>query len=527
MEYLTKLFKNIGSVVGQMSPSQVMMLLGVIAGTIIGGSYVVGWVGDTTYSTLYSGLDEAEAGEVITYLSENKISYQITGNGRTIEVPSSEVYQVRLSMASSGLPRGGNIGYSIFDQSNLGMTDFLQNLNFRRALEGELTRTITQLNEVQAARVHIVMPKDRLFKEDQKEATASVVLKLSGLGLSKQKVNGIAHLVASSVEGLKPANITILDYNGNLLSSGQKNDEVAGLSSSQLEANKQVEQYLENKAQTMLDGVLGLQTAIVRVTADLDFQQLERTSEMFDANSPSIRSEERTTASTSSSEKPDENAESSEEDQTETTITNYELNKTVEHMISAVGTIKRLSVAVLIDGTYESIENADGVVQQVYKPRSQEELDRLAAIVRNAVGFDQQRSDQIEVVNIPFERQNLDLDREALDSMYVRDFYLDLARKISPFLIGILLFLWARKKSKRLFAALGKLLPSAARVVAAPVPATPEPEAPVEEEEPEPMVMIQADKRRPRLVEQMQEQAEKNPEEIARVIKTIMADASQ
>ena len=293
MEYLTKLFKNIGSVVSQMSPSQVMMLLGVIAGTIIGGTYVVGWVGDTTYSTLYSGLDEAEAGEVVTYLSENKIPYQITGNGRTIEVPSSDVYQVRLSLASQGLPRGGNIGYSIFDQNNLGMTDFLQNLNFRRALEGELTRTITQLNEVQAARVHIVMPKERLFKEDQKEATASVVLKLSGLGLSKQKVNGISHLVASSVEGLKPANITILDYNGNLLSSGQKNDEVAGLSSSQLEANKQVEQYLENKAQTMLDGVLGLQKAIVRVTADLNFQQLERTSEIFDANSPSIEVKKR------------------------------------------------------------------------------------------------------------------------------------------------------------------------------------------------------------------------------------------
>lgn len=526
MEYLTKLFKNIGSFVSRMSPSQVMMLFGVIAGTIIGGTYVVGWVGDTTYSTLYSGLDEAEAGEVVTYLSENKIPYQITGNGRTIEVPSSDVYQTRLSLASKGLPRGGNIGYSIFDQNNLGMTDFLQNLNFRRALEGELTRTIMQLNEVQGARVHIVMPKERLFKEDQKEATASVVLKLSGRGLTKQQVAGISHLVASSVEGLKPANITILDYSGNLLSSGQKNDVIAGLSGSQLEVNKQVEQYLETKAQTMLDGVLGLRKAIVRVTADLNFQQLERTSEIFDANAPSIRSEERIKTSATSSDKPDENAESSEEDQTETTITNYELNKTVEHIIGAVGSIQRLSIAVLIDGTYERIENADGVVQQVYQPRSQEELDRLGSIVRNAVGFDQQRSDQIEVVNIPFDRQNLDLDREALDSMYVRDFYLDLARKLSPFLIGAFLLLWARKKSKRLFAALGKLLPAGkVQVVAAAAPIEPEPEEPVEEK-PEP-ILIQPEKRRPRLVEQMQKQAEKNPEEIARVIKTIMAEASQ
>ena len=524
MEYLTKLSKNIGSFVSKMAPSQVMMLFGVIAGTIIGGIYVVGWVGDTTYATLYSGLDEAEAGEVVSYLSENKVSYQITGNGRTIEVPSSEVYKARLSLASQGLPRGGNIGYSIFDQSNLGMTDFLQNLNFRRALEGELTRTIMQLNEVRAARVHIVMPKERLFKEDQKEATASVVLKLSGIGLSKQQVAGISHLVASSVEGLKPANITILDYSGNLLSSGQEADQVAGLSSSQLEVSKQVELYLESKAQTLLDGVLGARKAIVRVIADLDFSQLERTSETFDPNAPSVRSEERTKSTLSSSDKPDENAESSEEDDTETTITNYELNKTVEHIIGAVGTIQRLSVAVMIDGTYNQVENAEGVIDNVYQPRSQEELDRLSAIVRNAVGFDQQRSDQIEMVNIPFDRQNLDIDREALDSMYQRDFYIDLARKLAPFLLGAFLFLWARKKSKKLFTALGRFLPSSrpAVVVAAPVEPEPEPKEQVEEEP----VLVQPEKRRPRLVEQMQEQAGKNPEEIARVIKTIMAEAT-
>ena len=525
MEYLTKLFKNIGSFVGRMSPSQVMMLFGVIAGTIIGGVYVVGWVGNTTYATLYSGLEEAEAGEVVTYLSENKIPYQITGNGNTIEVPSGDVYQARLSLASQGLPRGGNIGYSIFDQNNLGMTDFLQNLNFRRALEGELTRTIMQLREVQAARVHIVMPKERLFKEDQKEATASVVLKLGGMGLSKSQIAGISHLVASSVEGLKPANITIIDYNGNMLSSGQETDALAGLSSSQLEANKQVEEYLTDKAQSMLDGVLGANRSIVRVTADLNFQQSEKTSELYDADQPSIRSEERTKASASATDKPAEDSESNQQDQNETTITNYELNKTVEHIIGAVGSIQRLSVAVLIDGTYEAVEGGDGGAQSVYQPRSQDELDRLAAIVRNAVGYDQQRSDQIEIVNIPFDRQDITLDREALDSMYLRDFYLDTARKLAPFLIGAFLFFYLRKKSKRLFKTMGKLLPSRAATTAArPEPIMTEPEEQVEEL-PEP-VLIQPEKRRPRLVEQMQEQAGKNPEEIARVIKTIMAEAN-
>jgi len=285
MDSFKNSFGRISEYVGRMSPSQVMMLLGVTTGSIVGIIFMVGWLNSVNYTRLYSGLDEAEAGEVISYLNDNKIAYQLSDGGRTIEVPSDQVYQARISLASQGLPRGGSVGYSIFDQNNLGMTDFLQNLNFRRALEGELTRTIMQLSEVLAARVHIVIPRDRLFEADQQKATASVVLKLSGGGLAKHQVKGITHLVASSVEGLTPDNITIVDYDGNLLSSGETADLAAGLSSTQLDVRKQVEQYLEQKAQTMMDGVLGDGKSIVRVTADLDFQQLERTSEIYDPNS--------------------------------------------------------------------------------------------------------------------------------------------------------------------------------------------------------------------------------------------------
>ena len=258
MESLKEFLKNIGQVVARMTASQVMMLFGILAGVIVGIVIVVGLVSDVTYSRLYSNIDEAEAGEIVNYLNDNKIPYRLSDNGGSIEIPSSDVYRTRISLASDGIPRSGNIGYSIFDQNNLGMTDFLQNLNFRRALEGELTRTITQLSEVQAARVHIVMPKERLFREDKKEATASVVLKLRGnADLAKRQVAGIAHLVAASVEGLKPSNIAILDYDGNLLSSGQETDPIAGLSGTQMEVRKNVEQYLEDKAQSMLNGVLG------------------------------------------------------------------------------------------------------------------------------------------------------------------------------------------------------------------------------------------------------------------------------
>ncbi|MFZ5980710.1 MAG: flagellar basal-body MS-ring/collar protein FliF [Candidatus Zixiibacteriota bacterium] len=505
--------------VSRMTPSQVMMLLGMTAGTIVGIFIVVGWLNEITYSRLYSELDESEAGEVITYLNDNKIPYRLGSNGTSIEVPSDDVYRVRISLAAQGLPRAANMGYSIFDQNNLGMTDFLQNLNFRRALEGELTRTIMQLNEVQAARVHIVMPKQRLFKEDQKDATASVLLKLNGnSSLSKQQINGITHLVAASVEGLDPANISIIDYNGNLLSSGTKPDAVAGLSSTQLEVRKEVEDYLQDKAQTMLDGVLGSDKAIVRVTADLNFQQIERTSESYDPNAPSVRSEERTKTSASSTQKNEETNESGEENNSESTITNYELNKTIEHIINEVGSIDRLSVAVMVDGVYNEVTNDAGETEMIYQPRSQEELDRLAAIVKNAVGFNQQRNDQIEMVNISFDRKNLEYDQETLDSMYMWEFYMDIAKKFGYVLMIVFLLLYFKKKSNKLFGALKGLIP--------PPPPAPKPVIPPKAESlaEEEVLPIQAEARKPRLVDQMQETAKERPDEIAKVIKTLMIE---
>ena len=514
MEALKEYFKNVADFVARMSASQVMMLFGVVAGTLVGVIFLVGWLNTVTYEPLYTNLGESEAGEVVAYLGQNNIKYQLTNGGRTIEVPSSDVYQARISLATQGLPRSGSIGYSLFDENNLGMTDFLQNLNFRRALEGELTRTIMGLREVDAARVHIVMPKDRLFKEDQKQATASVVLKLKGGGLSKAQVEGISHLVASSVEGLTPDNITIVDYDGNLLSSGQRSDALAGLTSSQIEVGQNVEKHLEQKAQSMLDEVLGPRKSVVRVTASLNFQQLERTSEIFDPNMPSVRSEQRTVTSGSTNDRGEENAESSEEESQETTVTNYELNRTMDHIINAVGTIERLSVAVLVDGSYSELENEEGVVESIYEPRSPEEMDRFEAIVRNAIGYDSERNDQVEMLNIAFDRNNLETDREALDAMYVREFYLEIAKKVGYVLLIAFLLLYAKKKSKKLFGAMSVLLPP---------PPTPRKKASVSKVEEEP-IEIMPEVRKPRLVDKMQETAKKEPEEIAKVIKTMMIE---
>jgi flagellar M-ring protein FliF len=511
------IFKSISDFVAGMTASQVMMLFGVVAGTIVGAVLVVGWLKTVTYARLYSHLEESEAGEVVSYLTERKIPYKLSDNGTSIEIPSDDVYKTRIALASEGLPKGGTVGYSIFDKNNLGMTDFLQNLNFRRALEGELTKTIMQLSEVQAARVHIVIPKDRLFRDDKKDATASVLLKLKGHAtLGKQQINGITHLVASSVEGLDASNITIVDYDGNMLSGGQKVDPLAGMSSSQLDVRQSVEKYLEDKAQSMLDNVLGPGKAVVRVTADLNFQQLEKTSETYDPNAPSVRSEERTKTTNASTDKAQETSQSSAQENTETYVTNYELNKTVEHIINAVGTINRMSVAVMVDGNYTEPKGAaGGTTEKTYQPRSQEELDKLGAIVKNAVGFDQQRNDQIEMFNIPFDRQQLQEEQVQLDTMYQREFYVDIIKKVGLVLLALLAFLYLKRKSRKLFSALGKIVPP---MTSRPIRQEQDSEA---EEQAE---AIKIEKRKPKLVDHMQQTAKEKPDEVAKVIKTLMIE---
>jgi len=526
MDYLKELFKRLSEIVRQMSISQVVMLVAIVIGTIFGLVAVVGWMGSVTYQPLYTNLDPAEAGDVTRYLADNGISYQITGGGATIEVPESQVYEARMALASQGLPHSGNVGYSIFDESTLGMTEFLQQLNFRRALEGELARTISALNEVQTARVHIVIPEERLFAENQEEATASVVLKLRHPGgLSKAKVAGISNLVASSVEGLSPGNITIVDYDGNMLSSNTGDDGLASLTTNQLEMTQSVEQDLEHKAQTMLDGVLGPGKAIVRVTADLNFQQYSRTSENYDPNQVAVRSEQKTENTDQATKTGVENAEDKSDNRSEVTVTNYEVSKSVESVTNAVGTVNRLSVAVLLDGAYKTITNADGVEETVYEPRPQGEIDRLSAIVKNAVGFTPERNDQIEIVNIAFDKSYLTDQQKMLDNQYSREFYYDIAKKVVMGLMAIVLLLYVRKKIKKFFAGMAKIIPPMSKphrtvVVRHSDSGTTESEGPLEEEVEE----IKMERRQPKLVDHMQKAAREEPEEIAKVIRTMMVE---
>ena len=355
--------------------------------------FALHWARRPDFAPLYTNLSPQDAAQIVDKLRSAKIPYRLTSGGTAVMVSSKDVYQTRISLAAEGLPQASTVGFEIFDKTNLGTTDFVQKINYHRALEGELTRTIEQLAAVQRARVHLVIPNPRLFTEEQKEATASVVLTLAGGGrLGKSQVKGIAHLVASSVEGLKPENVIILDNGGNILSGGEGEDNsLFALTSTQLEMQRNVESYISHKALAMLEKVVGPGNAIVKANVELDFKNLEKTVENYDPESSVIRSEER-----------NEQVSAAAGGKSESSITNYEISKTVERIVEKTGNIKRLWASVLINGIYKSEKGGKDKEPRIYQPRTEEEIARLTEIVKKAVGFDPSRGDQIEVANMEF-----------------------------------------------------------------------------------------------------------------------------
>ena len=237
---LKALFQNL-------SPAKRITLFILIVGTVVGFGLLMAWTGRADFQPLYSNLAVEDAGIILSKLKEQKIPYRISGNGNTILIPQEHIHEMRMRLASEGLPQGGNIGFEVFDNTKLGMTEFVQNVNYQRALQGELARTINKFSEVLSSRVHIVMSEKSLFIKDEEPATASVVLKLRpGKWLSQIQVNGIVHLVASSVPRLSTENVTVVDSNGKLLTDSKEQSSFGTLSSDQLEDQEKVEGTLEN-----------------------------------------------------------------------------------------------------------------------------------------------------------------------------------------------------------------------------------------------------------------------------------------
>jgi flagellar M-ring protein FliF len=373
-----------------------IVIIGALVFLIASGS-------DKEYSVLYTSLEQQDASKIVESLKARQIKYKIADGGTTIMVEKDKVLEARIDLAGEGLPESGIVGYELFDKTNLGMSEFVQKLNYRRALEGELSKTISSIDEVQKARVHLVIPDKALFQKDQKKPTASVTLRLkSGKSLNQRTVNGIQTMVSSSIEGMNTDDVSIVDQKGKLLSEPASDiTTVAGLTSQQLEQQRKVEEHLTAKVQSMLDRAIGIDNSNVRVTAELDFTRIEQTKTDYDPDRQVIRSEQTIAGTNKSSDSLSYPAVNMDQENSNI-ISNYEISQTVEHIIHSTGGVKRLSVAAMINGTY-TIADSAGTRYYAYIPRSDEEINNMTEVIKNAIGFDPSRNDQISVLGVQFD----------------------------------------------------------------------------------------------------------------------------
>ncbi len=363
---------------------------------------------------LYTGMSLEDSQAIVTELEAQNVPFELRGDGDTIMVPRDQITTLRMSLASSGLPTKGQVGYEIFDQQNtLGATSFVQNINNVRALEGELSRTITSLDRIKSARVHLVLPERQLFRRDTQTPSASIVVGVRG-DLSTGEIRAIQHLVASAIEGLTPSHVSIVDETGTLLASGAGDDAADAVAGEAEERTLGYENRLRTRLEEMLANVVGPGRARVEVSAEVDFNRSTTTSEKFDPDGQVVRStqtSEQVNATNGSAggqvsvanELPGASqggASSGTTQQGSNTseVTNYEISKTTEVATSEAGSIKRLSVAVVVDGVYAD----DGTGTQVYAPRSADEIAQLTTLIRSAVGFSEARGDTVQVVNLQF-----------------------------------------------------------------------------------------------------------------------------
>lgn len=367
---------------------------------------------------LYSGLSLEDSSAILSELQTQSIPYEIRGDGDTILVPRDQITTLRMSLATEGLPTSGQVGYEIFDQqSTLGATSFVQNINNVRALEGELARTIASLTRINTARVHLVLPERELFRRERKDPSASIVLSVRG-ELSAGEIRAIQHLVASAIEGLAPSRVSIVDDQGTLLASGTGQDEAGILSAQADERTLGYENRLRTRLEDMLANVVGAGRARVEVSAELDLNRATTTQETFDPEGQVVRSTQTRESEnlsgaasgqvTVANELPgasgDAGAAPTEQGTSTEEVVNYEISKTTQTNVTEAGALKRLSVAVVVDGTYAD----DGAGNTTYTPRTADEVSQILALVRSAVGYSAERGDSVEVVNMQFaERPDL------------------------------------------------------------------------------------------------------------------------
>lgn len=425
-------------------------IIGVAVGIALALTVVLNSLATKPEALLYSNLDLKEASQITTALTAAGIKYEARGDGSMIMVPREKVAEARLMLSSKGLPTSGSVGYELFDNAPaLGQTEFVQNLNRQRALEGELAKTIRGLKGVTSARVHLSLPKRELFQEEAAQPTASVVIGLSNGDLSPDNIRAIRNLVASAVPNLKADAVSLIDDKNRLLAAGgtEADTGVGGQFAAQRKA--EIEDQMRKRLKDLVEGIVGPGNARITVSADLDQDRITKQEEKFDPDGQVVRSTSTTQSSDSSSEPSPNgqttaganvppagqangaNATSQKGDQQETT--NYEISKAVTTTVTEPGAIKKLAVAVVVDGVTPV---AKGGKPGAYQPRSAEDMQRIETLVKAAVGFDQTRGDQVQVLNVKFNRDAGALGGvEAANPMFAFDKN-DIMRAVE---IGILL----------------------------------------------------------------------------------------
>ncbi len=413
-------------------------------------AFVIMRVTTPQMTPLFTGLALEDSASIVKELDREGVAYQLRNDGNIIMVPVDRVARLRMTLAEAGLPKGGGVGYEIFDKSDaLGTTSFVQNINSLRALEGELARTIQGLDRVEAARVHLVMPERPLFSRDKVEPSASIVLKVRG-SLDQAQVRAIRHLVATAVNGLNPQRISIVDEQGQLLADGAT-DSQTGSDVSADERQAAYEKRLRQQVETIVSSVVGPGHSRVQVNADFDFNRITQTSDKFDPDGRVIRSSQTREETNSNGEnnqqvtvgnelpganpKPQADAAPHDQSRKSEEIVNYEISRVTKTEVIEGGRVNRLSVAVLVDGSYGKDDKGD----ITYQPRSKEELDQIATLVRSAIGFDQKRGDQVDVVNLRFAdtpTMNIPEPTGWLETMhFTKD---DIMRAIEMVVMGVL-----------------------------------------------------------------------------------------
>ncbi|MFD1702663.1 flagellar basal-body MS-ring/collar protein FliF [Methylopila henanensis] len=365
-------------------------------------------------SPLFSDLSLQDSSAVIKELEQRAVPYELRQDGASILVPKEQIAKLRMGLAEKSLPAGGGVGWEIFDKSDgFSATSFVQNVNHLRALEGELARSIRSLNRVEAARVHLVIPEKPLFARDAPQPSASIVIRARG-ELEGGEIRAIRHLAASAVQGLKPEKVSLVDESGRLLADGSGSEDGAGGSGD--ERTTALERRLRERVEAIVGRVVGRDRARVEVRAEMDTTKSTVTADSFDPESRVVRSTQTREESSQSSEAGDQavtvgaqlpnaqGAAAGQAPQNRDTsnkteeVVNYEISRTTRTEVQDGARLKRLSVAVLVDGVYARAANGD----VSYAPRPQEELDRIGALVRAGVGFDQARGDAVEIVNLRF-----------------------------------------------------------------------------------------------------------------------------